>query len=72
MRASNGLSRRCSMCDINYPTYIYKCKVDDCSEETWVRYKEGPDEDWEELVEFRNRGVASKTTYDATLNLKPG
>lgn len=57
-----GQSRRCSICDINFPAHVIKCQV--CKEHTWERHKDGPDEDWKELVAYRLRGSKKEEVHD--------
>lgn len=42
------LSRRCTMCSVQYPPNMEKCPI--CGQITWGMRKSGPDTDWRDKV----------------------
>jgi hypothetical protein len=41
---------RCSLCGISYPPGYTHCLLPDCQGSLWAQFKDGPDDDWQELV----------------------
>jgi hypothetical protein len=59
-------SRRCSLCAINYPTYVRQCKVKDCGEPTWPVTKSMADDDWQDRVKMLDAQNESSEPTEAS------
>lgn len=51
-------ARRCSDCNISYPTSFALCEV--CGKPTWYNGAADPDEDWKELAAWRKKLAADE------------